>query len=254
LHATSHGLLLMDRKVVSLIDLSTGKPKGGNNLPAKNLKGATSLVVKQNQAIVCGRHSLYAISLVDGSYETIVEQIGFDGDEQPQVLELRTNGYFLRSRRNIALFDFDGKREYHVILNVPEMGWLKKALMKGLEKGLEKGLDYLDQRMTNSIDAASDDLGSDYKSGSQDVKEDLSELFQPSVIDRYLQTDNYIFVFAIIEDADEESPAFLKIDKDTGEIRKQVVLREKEPEYILDEENGRLFVKTDESEVICYDF
>ena len=44
------------------------------------------------------------------------------------------------------------------------------------------------------------------------------------------------------------------MDKNTGEIAKQVVLGTKEPEYEMDEIEGRLFFLSEKNEITCYDF
>ena len=46
----------------------------------------------------------------------------------------------------------------------------------------------------------------------------------------------------------------MKVDKNTGETEKRLVLGTKEPEYELDEIEGRLFFKSDKKEITCYNF
>lgn len=51
----------------------------------------------------------------------------------------------------------------------------------------------------------------------------------------------------------EEGVGLVKISKDTGTIEKEIILKDKKPEYIVDEIGGILYYKADNNSIFAYD-
>ena len=51
----------------------------------------------------------------------------------------------------------------------------------------------------------------------------------------------------------DEGVGLVKINKDTGKKEKEIVLKDKKPEYIVDEIGGLLYYKADNNSIFAYD-
>ena len=263
---TGHGLLLrgtpkrIDKgnHFVALIDTLTGEfvwefPERGKGLlkrlASRELINPTDVVIRDDEVIIYGAHKamgvegegkLYAINLADGSHLVLAESIKFEGDEIPLTLELRRDGYLLRSSQSMALFDFSGSLRYHVYLEAPEDSWLKKGIWMGLEKAAgalyEKKAGY-----------SSDEAKSAIKSDLDRAKnlQGMQRLVKGSTI-------AYAYILTPLETDKGKQVALVKINKDTGEMEQEIYVATKEPEYLVDDVRECLFLKTGDQEVSCF--
>ena len=51
----------------------------------------------------------------------------------------------------------------------------------------------------------------------------------------------------------EEGVGLVKIDKDSGEVEKEIILKDKKPEYQVDDFGGILYYKANNSTIYAYD-
>jgi len=57
-------------------------------------------------------------------------------------------------------------------------------------------------------------------------------------------TDNYAYILTKVDDADGKgkAPGIVGVNMDTGEADREIFLGEKEPDYQVDEQTGRVFM------------
>ncbi len=62
-------------------------------------------------------------------------------------------------------------------------------------------------------------------------------------------TENDQFILTKLDDG----VGLVKLSKDTGKVDKEIVLKDKQPEYIVDEIGGILYYKADNNSIFAYD-
>jgi len=208
----------------------------------KKFKDASGFTLKDGKVVLYNDKKLMAINLADGSTETIVDEIKFDGGESPGSVRTRPGGYFLSSSQNLALYDFDGNQKFHVY---------HKSMGRSMFAKIASTAAIASMNTMSAANAYSraQSTGSDQKYSLITSNPILSERFKATA-----NAENYVYILTEVEREGEKGPGLVKVNKNTGETESSIILGDKKPEYELDEIESRLFYKSDKKEITCYNF
>lgn len=250
---TPHGLLVMGGPnlegkdgdpYITLVDPATGALKW--NKEFTKLKASTNYVYEGDHIVVYSDKKLYKIAFADGSFTELAKDLKFEGGEDPSTLELRENGYFMKSSQNLMLVDKNGTEIYHAFFKAPGTSMFAKIASTALVTAVN----------TMSIESARERAQSQamvYGRGEASY----SLVSNPYMSKRYKATKsgaNYQFILTNVKDEPNDGPGLVKASKNTGQAEKQIYLGTKEPEYELDEIESRLFFKATDKKIVCYSF
>jgi outer membrane protein assembly factor BamB len=226
---------------ITVVDAGTGLQTWKK--PFKDLDDASSFIVKDGRIVIYADKAIHSIDLKDGSSKELADKIRFGNSEIPGTLELRKNGYLLKSSQNLALYDFDGKQKWHTYNPAPQASLLAKVASTALIMAANAA----------SAAAAYDRAmatGMDQKYTLITSNPVMSQRFKQSEA-----SDNFVYMLADVGKGSQKAGAgIFQVDKTTGENTKSVVLGTKEPEYEVDELGGQLFFKSGSKEITCYKF
>jgi len=224
---------------ITLLDAATGEEAWKK--PFKKMKGATNFVLKDGKIILYTDGKLYTINLVDGSYDELVKKVKFDGSEIPSGVSVREDGYLMTSSQNLMLADFQGNEKYHAYFKAPGSSLFAKIASTAATMAVN-AMEYA---------VAQDRANRTGRSQKYQIHGNptLSKRFKATG-----NTQNYTYILTNVKTDGDKGPGLVKVNKNTGEVEKQVILGTKKPEYEMDEVEARLFFQSDKKEITCYDF
>lgn len=177
----------------------------------------------------------------------------YDEDRELARIEVRKNGYFISSLQNTAFVDFDGKILYNN--NFKEAGLSKgvRGLMKGVGYAASaysaaSGLQWLRARpmkdqngkdIANHYELYKDESSAAYKRSA------ASDFASAGVFEMANKRNNAtkdskdaIFILTNLEGIS----GLVKVDKDSGKTLASIPFGDKDPAYIIDEAENKLYV------------
>ena len=173
-------------------------------------------------------------------------------------MTVRKRGVLLTSDQNIMMFDFEGNEIFHLYHNSPGrstfgkvMGGMMAVASTAMTAAMSAsaGANRTGYGGINDL-SSYNDYGKDAKraadmfAGIADASfQYLSTRFKASAATKDSQ-----FVLTSLD----EGVGLIKLSKETGEVEKKIVLRDKKPEYEVDEFGGMLFYKADNSTIYAY--
>jgi outer membrane protein assembly factor BamB len=224
---------------ITVLDPATGAPAWRK--PFKKMRAASNFVVQGDRVLICTDGTLYALSLADGSDQTVAQKIRFGGGEIPGQLSARADGYLLQSSQNVAMYGLDGSEKFSAYYAAPGASMFAKIASTAAIAAANAA------SAANAYSRAQA-TGNDQQYSLISSNPVLSKRFKATA-----NTDNYLYILTDIK-GDEKGPGLVKVNKNTGKLEKQLVLGTKEPEYEMDEVEARLFFRSGDREITCYDF
>ena len=253
---TPSGLVYFTAKRANLIDYKTGKELWKRDI---KIKAAPSFAFdnQRNRLVVFSDEKLYIFNNADGNMTVLNEEIKLkDYDEEKELakIEVRGNGYFINTAQNAALTDFDGKVIYNNFYREAGMGKGARALMglagsaasmyaaKSSLSSLRgrQATDANGKPVANTIEVYQDENSSAYRQAAAS-SEASSGLFAAAA-KRYSatkQTKEDIYILTKFEDG---TNGLVKIAKSSGKTAAQIPFGDKEPSYVIDEAENKLYV------------
>ena len=190
----------------------------------------------------------------------------YDEDRELATIETRKNGYFISSLQNTAMVDFDGKVIFN--RNFKEAGLSKgmRALIKGagvIATGYSAVAGLQSLRARNAVDAS----GKPVANTIDIYQDENSAAFKKSVassagaaalfamanqrFNATKSTKDAIFILTKFEDSGVNG--LVKVDKDSGKDMVKIPFGDKDPAYIVDEAENKLYVVIKDKFVQGYD-
>lgn len=86
---------------------------------------------------------------------------------------------------------------------------------------------------------------------------DVLKRYEAAVAKRYSATaagDRYVYVLTKVKDGDDDGAGLVAVDLTSGGGDRSVLIRDKEPDYVVDERAGRLFNLEDGKRLVAYRF
>lgn len=249
---TPQGLIYITSEDANIVNLQTGDQVWDKPLKYKRADAVSStLDSKNNRYLISTDETLYAVDATSGEVSTLASS-KFDGKEAPSHVEVRDSGILVTSDQNMLLMDWGGTEQWHSYYRAPG-----KSAMGAILAGVTAVATAATSAAYNSANQNRNSLGQYTDRGQReaDLGAGMAQAAGASVAEMLRRfkataaTKNNQFVLTKLEDG----VGLVKLNKDTGEKEKEIVLKDKQPEYIVDEMGGFLFYKADNNSIYAYD-
>lgn len=262
----NNGVIYITSEKANILGYEKGKDVWKKDI---KIKGNPAFGVDADKKLVYvySNKTLSAFNLADGSFKEIVEELklkDYDDDKEMAKLEPRGDNLFIQTNQNIALVKGDGSVAYN---NYYREAGLSKG-MRGLLKGLGAAAEIAGAATAISGMAKPQDwqvTGSYYDSKTNtQVYEVTSKQMETgaAVMEggdalysfaqaRYFATQSAKNTVYILSKWDEGTGLVIA-DKDSGNEIKRIVFNDKEPQYIVDEADYKVYVLVKGKELNAY--
>ena len=228
------GILVRTAKGVQLIDKQTGIIKWDKPIKIKGTDGSL-LIQGKDGFYVVAKGSIEKIDIENRKSTTLTEKIKFKGGESFSSLELINNVVVLSSAQNLVGIDrTSGKINYQVYYKAP-------------------GPSVLD--VAGSIALAGVAMASTMNSMKVNARAGNKTYYQytprmrNSGGSRSTDAGKSLFISTKFKGADANGFGIAKVDKETGKTMKKIVIGVRNPIYVVDENNGIIYYKSDKKEL-----
>ena len=250
---TPQGLIYITSEDANIVDLETGEQVWEKPLKYKRADGVGSdYDEKNNRYLISADEDLFAVDANTGEVSNLAES-EFEGGEDPSGVEVRDGGILLTSSQNMMMLDWDGETNWHEYHRAPGKSAFGAALMGVLavasaatSMAAYAEANQYRNKLGNytSRGEAYADFGDAMAMATGASIAEMLKRFKATAA-----TENHRFVLTKLEDG----VGLVKVHKDTGAIEKEIVLKDKKPEYKVDERGGVLYYKADSDTVFAYD-
>ena len=250
---TDNGLIYITSEDANIVNLDTGDQIWKKPLKYKKASAVSSTYdATNNRYLISADDALLAIDATTNDVTTLAES-KFDGKEDPTHVEMRDGGILLTSDQNLSLLEWKGEEQWHSYYKAPGKSLAGKLIAgasaiastaamvsMSYEAGMNKN--HLGQYNKRGRDA--DRAADMFASISSASFAALSRRFKATAA-----TQNSQFILTNLD----SGAGLVKINKDSGSMEKQILLKDKKPEYQVDEWAGILYYKADNNSIFAYD-
>ncbi len=248
---TPQGLLYITSEDANIVNLKTGDQVWGKPLKYKRAGVVSStLDSKNNRYLISADENLYAVDATSGEVSTLAES-KFEGKEAPSHVEIRDGGILLTSDQNMLLMDWNGGTQWQEYYRAPG-----KSAMGAILAGVTAVAAAATAAAAANSSVNNRLMGYDSRADREaDLAGGLAAASGASVAEMLKRfkataaTENDQFILTKLDDG----VGLVKLSKDTGEKDKEIVLKDKKPEYVVDEIGGMLYYKADNNSIFAYD-
>lgn len=248
---TPQGLIYITSEDANIVDLNTGEQVWSKPLKYKRAGAVSStLDKKNNRYLISADENLFAVEATTGEVSTLAIS-KFDGKEAPSRVEIRNGGILLTSDQNMNLLGWSGDSQWHEYYQAPGKSAMG-AIIAGVAAtaAMATAAAAAHSSMQNNLAGYEDAADRDAElAGGMAVAAgaSINEMLKRFKATAATKDDQFILTKL------DEGVGLVKINKDTGKKEKEIVLRDKKPEYIVDEIGGLLYYKADNNSIFAYD-
>src|SRR5690606_4632777 len=209
----------------------------------KRAKAVTSTYDKDHKRyLISTGEELVAIDENSGEISTLASY-EFKEKENPGKFEVRNNGLLLSSDQNMMLLNFDGSQKFHEYYASPGKSTFAKIAFGALavastaiamQTAAAAGANKNAIGQYNDYGAPMDRESQMYSAIGSASFNEISKRFKATAATKDAQ-----FILTKLD----EGVGLAKVNKETGKVDKEIVLKDKKPEYEVDEFGGYLFYK-----------
>ncbi len=250
---TPQGLIYITSEDANIVNLETGEQVWNKPLKYKRANAVSSTYdSKDSRYLISADDELFAVDANSGTVSTLAES-KFDGKEDPTGVEMREGGILLTSDQNLMLLNGEGKQNWHEYYRAPG----KSALGAIIAGVAAVATATTAMASYNAANQNRNKLGSYTDRGQRyaDFGDGMAAASGASVAEMLKRfkataaTENAQFILTKLD----EGVGLVKINKDTGTKEKEIVLKDKNPEYQVDDFGGILYYKADNNSIFAYD-
>ncbi|UII29997.1 PQQ-binding-like beta-propeller repeat protein [Fulvivirga ulvae] len=260
----NNGVFFVTTEEANVLNTSTGEL-----LLDKSITTLPSLVDSKDDKFYIFDIKEDKLKILDKSSSSVSNLSGierkFEGKESPTGLEVRSNGIFIHSEQNVALFDFSGNLKYQSYYEAPREPGLKRALLYaqairaayiGASAYAASGVyqsaapqikqdDALAGAMVEGIGQVYGELG--------DAASDFAKKSFKQASARFKASTQARDFMVILSKREGNKNALLKVNKNTGQVDAYIDLgKEKTPNYAMDDVTGQVFYQTGSNTIAGY--
>jgi hypothetical protein len=250
---TPQGLIYITSEDANIVNLSTGDQIWNKPLKYKRANAVSSTFDSKNSRyLISADDELFAVDANSGDVSTLAES-KFEGKEDPTGVEIRDGGILLSSDQNLMMLDWKGGKTWHEYYRAPGKSAFG-AILAGVAAVASATAAVASYNAANqnrnrlgnytSRGQAYADLGDGMAAASGASIAEMLKRFTATAA-----TENAQFVLTKLD----EGVGLVKLNKDTGAKEKEIVLKDKQPEYTVDEIGGILYYKADNNSIYAYD-
>ena len=254
---TPQGLLYITGEDTNIIDLKTGEPVWKKPLKYKNSDNVASTFDQANgRYLIAANETIFAVD-ANNSDITEIAEVDFEEKESPSDMEIRDGKVFLVSSQNVMMLGADGEVIFHEYYKSPsKSGFMKMVSAVGavastalmVASAANAGMNRSGSDI-NSLKSYND-YGAESKRAA-DMFGDISSASFAALSKRFKATsatENSQFILTKLDGG----VGLIKVDKDSGKIDKEILLKDKKPEYKVDDYGGFLYYKANDKTIYAY--
>ncbi len=202
---------------------------------------------------------LYEVDLLNGDYKVLKSKIdkAFQGDEEPDAIELIGGDYLVSSPQNFMMLGTDGSVKWQKYWGAPEMSLAAKIALRTLQVAS------VVMAASMSVESArhKSPYGGDtyyskmYAQQAEDwaaiagmAGQEAKKKFKATVSKGH----HSLVLTSVGPGGQKKGSGLVKVDRRTGEEAGSLLLGDKEPVYDYDNISGQVFFKADKKQIISY--
>lgn len=253
------GLIYITSEDANIVDLKTGNQVWNKPLKYKNSAAvASTFDSAKNRYLIAADGVVYTIDSNSGDMSELAKT-KFDEKELADNMEIRNGNIFLSSSQNVMLLGSDGSETYHQYYKSPSQSGFMKV-MSGALAIASTGLAMAHaakagMNRTNTYGSANNlsnynDYGKENKRAA-DMFASIGDASFQMMSKRFkatAATENAQFILTKLD----SGVGLVKVNKDTGKVDKEILLKDKKPEYQVDELAGVLYYKANDKTIYAY--
>lgn len=248
---TDQGLIYITSEDANIVNMTSGEKVWEKPLKYKRADAVSSdFDAKNNRYLISADEKLFAVDASSGKVTDLANS-KFEGKEAPTAVDVRDGGILLTSDQNLMLLDWDGKEGWHEYYRAPGKSAFG-AILAGVTAvaSAAGSVAAANSSINNRIakyDARADreaELAGGLAAASGASVAEMLKRFKATAA-----TANAQFILTKLDDG----VGLVKINKDTGAMEKEIVLKDKKPEYQVDDFGGILYYKADNNTIFAYD-
>lgn len=249
---TPQGLIYITSEDANIVNLETGEQVWDKPLKYKRADAISSdYDAKNKRYLISADDELFAIDENTGDATTLAKS-DFEGNENPTGVEVRDGGILLTSDQNMMLLDWQGKSAWHEYHRAPG----KSAFGAILAGVTAVATATTAMAAYNAANQNRNSLGNYTSRGERyaNFGEGMAAASGASIAEMLKRftatsaTQNSQFMLTKLEDG----VGLVKVNKDQGVVEKEIVLKDKKPEYQVDEFGGYLYYKANDNTIYTY--
>ncbi|OUR94307.1 hypothetical protein A9Q87_01270 [Flavobacteriales bacterium 34_180_T64] len=248
------GVIYISESSADIIDMSSGESVFGKPIKYKKSTAVANAIDKdRNRFLLSCKDGIYEIDGDTGTYNLMNSEINFDGKEVPSHMEVRADKILLTSDQNLMWLDFDGSESDHVYHRAPGKSAFGAILVGALtaasaaatishsaQAGYLKGAGVPSYNSTVSFhESQAESWANVTDAGFQE----MAKRFKATKA-----TENSAFILTKIDGG----VGLVKVDKDSGKTLKEILVKDKDPMYEVDEFEGVLYFKAKGNTIHAY--
>lgn len=250
---TSQGLLYITSEDANIVDLKTGDQVWKKALKFKRADVVSSTYDKKNDRfLIAADEKLFSIDANNGTSKLLTEA-DFDGKEDPTSVEIRENGILLASDQNMMFLDWDGNKSWHEFKRAPGKsafgailaGAMAVATATASASASYQANMYERNRLGYYTDRGHrlNNLSNGMAAAAGASVAEMLKRFKATSA-----TQDAQFILTKLDDG----VGLVKLNKDTGSKEKEILLKDKKPDYKVDEFGGYLYYKATDRTIYAY--
>jgi hypothetical protein len=250
---TPQGLIYITSEDANIVNLETGDQVWKKPLKFKRADVVTSDYDKKNDRyLITADEKLYSIDANSGTSELLTEA-DFDGKEDPTSVEVREGGILLTSDQNMMMLDWAGDTSWHEYKRAPgksAFGAILAGVTAVAAATASASASYQanmhERNRIGQYTARGDRLNNLSAGMSSAAGASVAEMLKRFKATSATQDSQFVLTKL------EDGVGLVKLNKDTGEVEKEIVLKDKKPEYQVDEFGGYLYYKVNDKTIYAY--
>jgi hypothetical protein len=253
------GLIYITSEDANIVNLETGDQVWNKPLKYKNSAAvASTFDSANNRYLIAADGDIFAIDANSGDVSELAKT-KFEEKEVANFMQMRNGNIFLSSSQNVMMLDGQGSEKFHEYFKSPSQSGFIKVLSGALavaSTGLAMAhAAKAGMNKTNSYGSSNDlsnynDYGKENKRAA-DMFASIGDAAFDIMSKRFkatAATENAQFILTKLEDG----VGLVKVNKDSGKVDKEILLKDKKPEYQVDEIAGVLYYKADDKTIYAY--
>ena len=247
---TKRGLIYSTTNETNIQDPVTGK-----DVISRSLKYKTggSVVRRDNKYYVLNDDEISEIDEITGEVRSFAK-VNFKDKEDPQTIELRSNGILVSSAQNMVLLDWNGKEVFHQFYKAPGTSLAGKILA-----GAAMATSMANSAAHGAAAGASGFGTTGYNDhmAKSDRWSNVGTAAMSAFSKRFNMSSgsaNYQVILTKLNDGSDNGIGLVRVNKDSGKPEAKVVIGDKKPDYIFDEIENRVYYKDSKNKIIAYTF
>lgn len=250
---TPKGMIYITDTDADIINLTSGESIWNKPIKYKKAKSVASAYDSKNKRyLISTGEEMVAIDENSGDISTLATY-KFEGKESPNNVIMRNGGILLSSDQNMLMLGFDGSQKFHEYYRPPG-----KSAAGAIFAGV-MGVAAATMSAAAAAEANQNRNRLGYYTSYGESMMDSSRSFANAASASFAEigrrfkatsaTENYQFILTKLD----EGVGLVKVNKDTGKVEKEIVLKDKKPEYEVDEFGGFLYYRANDRTIQAFD-